>query len=103
MNIEDLVKKLTKNKVLILPEKTLKEVLKLKNLKILREEESHISGKIRILELNKNLIIQETTLNHELCLRKIKNLQVAKSFIQDRLNTYEKMWDGCGCKVDYYH
>jgi hypothetical protein len=103
MNSEDLVKKLIKNKILILPEGTLTEVLKLKNLKILREEETHISGKIRILELNRNLIIQETTLNHELSLRKMKNPKEAKLFIKDRLTTYEKMWDGCGCKVDYYH
>lgn len=25
-----------------------------------------------------------------------------REFVQDRLDTYERMWDGCGCKVDYY-
>jgi hypothetical protein len=23
-------------------------------------------------------------------------------FVRDRLATYERMWDGCGCRVDYY-
>ena len=23
-------------------------------------------------------------------------------FVRDRLAIYERMWDGCGCRVDYY-
>jgi len=25
-----------------------------------------------------------------------------RRFVEDRLEQYERMWDGCGCKVDYY-
>jgi hypothetical protein len=28
--------------------------------------------------------------------------QEVRAFVQDRLDTYERMWDGCGCKVEYY-
>ena len=103
MNIDDLIKSLEKKRILILKEELLQEILGLKKLKIIREEETHISGKIRILEINKVIIIQEVTLNHELSLRKIKSLKEAINFVGERLSTYEKMWDGCGCKVDYYH
>ena len=103
MNFDDLIKNLENKRILILKEDLLQEILKLKNLKIVREEETHISGKIRIIEINKIFIIQEITLNHELCLRIMKSLNKAINFIDERLSTYEKMWDGCGCKVDYYH
>lgn len=26
----------------------------------------------------------------------------ARSFVDGRLETYDNMWNGCGCKVDYY-
>jgi hypothetical protein len=26
----------------------------------------------------------------------------AQRFIADRLAAYERMWDGCGCRIDYY-
>lgn len=26
----------------------------------------------------------------------------AEAFLQDRINRYERMWDGCGCGIRYY-
>ncbi len=28
-------------------------------------------------------------------------VEAAQEFVAARLETYERMWDGCGCKVDY--
>ena len=103
MNVKDLIRKFGKNKILILSEELLPEILNLENVRICQVDETNISDKIRILKIDQEIIIQEITLNHELCLRKMKNLLDAKSLVQERLNTYEKMWDGCGCKVEYYH
>ncbi len=25
-----------------------------------------------------------------------------RRFVQERMSQYERMWDGCGCRVDYY-
>jgi hypothetical protein len=25
-----------------------------------------------------------------------------RRFVAERLELYERMWDGCGCKIDYY-
>jgi len=32
----------------------------------------------------------------------MKNKKEADLFIDERMETYDRMWDGCGCKVDYY-
>jgi hypothetical protein len=26
-----------------------------------------------------------------------------RRFVRERLEAYDRMWDGCGCKVDYYN
>jgi len=32
----------------------------------------------------------------------MKTKKEAEEFIKERLEIYNRMWDGCGCKVDYY-
>lgn len=103
MTAKELMNKLKRKKIVILPEKTLDDILKIKGLKIIREDDTHISDHIRILKINSVIILQERTTKHELSLRKLKSIEEANKVVNDRLETYEKMWDGCGCKVDYYH
>jgi len=103
MTAKELMNKLKRKKIVILPEETLDDILKIKGLKIIREDDTHISDHIRILKINSVIILQERTTKHELSLRKLKSIEEANKVVNDRLETYEKMWDGCGCKVDYYH
>ena len=103
MTAKLLLNKLKRKKIVILPEETLDDILKINGLKIIRENDTHISDHIRILEINSVIILQERTTKHELSLRKLKSIEEANKVVNDRLETYEKMWDGCGCKVDYYH
>ncbi len=103
MTAKSLIDSVKKKKILILPEDKLDEILKIKNIKVLKEDNTYVCNYIRILELNKHILVQETTLNHEIAIRMFKNKKDAEEFVQERLETYEKMWDGCGCKVDYYH
>lgn len=98
-----LLNKLKRKNIVILPEETLDDILKINGLKIIREDDIHISDQIRILKINSVIILQERTTKHELSLRKLKSIEEANKVVNDRLETYEKMWDGCGCKVDYYH
>lgn len=39
--------------------------------------------------------------SRERVLRRLAEEEV-RAFVEDRLETYERMWDGCGCKVEYY-
>jgi len=70
--------------------------------KMIIEENTHISDKIRLLKFKDELILQEKTTKDEFLIRSIKTQKEAEDFIRDRLEIYNRMWDGCGCKVDYY-
>ncbi|MBK7228654.1 MAG: hypothetical protein IPH97_07280 [Ignavibacteriales bacterium] len=85
---------------LIIEEEDLKPILE--NSEILRVEETHLSDFIRLIKFEGILFIQELSLKNEIIVRKINSLADADKFIQERLDFYERKWDGCGCKIDYY-
>lgn len=85
---------------LIIEEADLKPILD--NSEILRLEDTQLSDFIRLLKYNEYLFIQETTFKKEILIRKMNSIQDADRFIQERLDYYERKWDGCGCKIDYY-
>ncbi|MFZ1279208.1 MAG: hypothetical protein WAR59_00115 [Ignavibacteriaceae bacterium] len=85
---------------LIIEEDDLKSILE--NSEILRVEDTHLSDFIRLIKFEGILFIQELSLKNEIILRKINSLADADKFIQERLDFYERKWDGCGCKIDYY-
>jgi len=89
-----------KEKYLIINEEHLKDLLS--NSELIIEENTYLSDKIRLLKIKDDLILQEKTTSGEYLVRIIKTKKEAEELIQQRLEIYEKMWDGCGCKVDYY-
>ena len=48
------------------------------------------------------LIAVEAPKPSERVVRLLADEDEAKRFIEDRLSRYERMWDGCGCRIDYY-
>lgn len=66
-----------------------------------REEDTCISGMIRILRLRNTVLVQEETPEREIVVRIRPTIEAAEEFVAGRFETYERMWDGCGCKVDY--
>lgn len=62
--------------------------------RLLREENTHISDFIRIVDWNGTILIQEKTDKDEYIVRKMDTQEEADSFFQERLDTYERMWDG---------
>ena len=69
---------------------------------LILEENTYISDKIRLLKYKTDLFIQEKTIKNEYLIRVMKTKKEAEDFIKDRLEIYNRMWDGCGCKVKYY-
>ncbi len=67
-----------------------------------REGDTRMSGWIRIFESDGAVLLQEETPKGEILLRKMVSIQDAEVLLKSRLDTYERMWDGCGCKIDYY-
>jgi len=100
MNLERIISSIKKKKYLMISEPELNELLS--QSKMIIEEDTNISGKIRLFEFEDDLIIQEKTTKDEYLLRVMKTKKEAEEFIKQRLEIYNRMWDGCGCKVDYY-
>jgi hypothetical protein len=100
MKISDVISSAKKKKFLTISRDELNDLLTLSQ--ILIEENTYISDKIRLLEYENELFIQEKTTKDEFLIRSMKSKKEAEDFIRDRLEIYNRMWDGCGCKVNYY-
>ncbi len=69
---------------------------------VVREDDTKISGPIRIVSVDGVVAVQEQTPKNVILIRALSSLQDAQRLVEERLDTYDRMWDGCGCKVDYY-
>ena len=69
---------------------------------VIKEENTLVSDMIRVLKYKEKIFIQELTDKNEVALRSTESLESAMVFVRNRMETYEKMWDGCGCKINYY-
>ena len=73
----------------------------LSQVEIILEADTLISHMIRILKISATFWVQEKSPKNEILLRTFASEKAAKEFVENRLQIYEKMWDGCGCKIDY--
>ena len=70
-----------------------------------QEVERHftvLAGDLLIVRGPDGLAAVEEPRRGERVLRRLPDEEAAQEFVRDRLESYERMWDGCGCKVDYY-
>ena len=100
LGTQKIISSLKRKKYLIISEDELEKLLSQSELMI--EKDTLISDKIRLIKINNELIIQEKSTKNELLIRSVKSNKEAEEFIDQRLEIYDKMWDGCGCKVQYY-
>ncbi len=99
--MQQLISEIQKFKVFLMSPTKLDDLLKSVD-EIVLERDTLISGFIRILRHGNFYITQETSDKNEVVLRLYKSKEEAQALVNDHLDTYDQMWDGCGCKVDYY-
>lgn len=100
MEAKEIFNQAINSNYLIIDEADLQPLLN--SCEIIRTEDTQLSDFLRLLKFDDKLFIQETTFKKEILIRKIDSMQDADHFIQERLDFYERKWDGCGCKIDYY-
>ena len=100
MEVKEIFNKALNSNFLIIEDDDLKSILD--NSKIIRVEDTHLSDFIRVLKHAEKLFVQETTFKKEIIIRKMDSMKDVDLFVQERLDYYERKWDGCGCKIDYY-
>ena len=101
MKISKLLISLKDKNYLVIDENQLNELMSKSD--VIIEEDTLISDKIRLLRINNELVLQEKSNKDELLIRSVKSIEEGEEIINKRLEIYDKMWDGCGCKVDYYN
>ncbi len=99
--MEDIFIKFSESKIILLDINLLPEILS--ESKIILEKNTIINDNVRIIEMNDKIIFQEITSKNEVALRLFETFKDAEELLNKRIDVYEKMWDGCGCKVDYYN
>ncbi len=100
MEVKEIFDKTLNSNYLIIEEDELKSVLD--NSEIIRVEDTYLSDFIRVLKYDEKFFVQETTFKKEILIRKMDSMNDVDFFVQERLDYYERKWDGCGCKIDYY-
>jgi hypothetical protein len=98
--LEEVLNKLDAQTVVILLEEELRILME--ETEVIEEKDTYFRDKVRILGSQDIFLIQEKSKKDEILIRKAGSLEEGQKFIQNRLAVYENMWNGCGCKVDYY-
>jgi hypothetical protein len=97
---ESIVDKLEYGKALAISSKDLDRVLR--GTELLDEIDTHLNKTIRLLRYHDHLLLQEYSFDGDILLRKMESREAADALVQARLDTYERMWDGCGCKINFF-
>lgn len=100
MNNQELVAKLQSPAPLPIDRETLIEILEAAE--VLRQDDTCVAGWIRILSVDGVILVQEETPDGNALARRMPSIEDANDFVNDRLGSYERMWDGCGCKINYF-
>jgi len=99
MEILDLTEQVEQQAFITLGGEDLPELLEAAE--VIREDDTCVAGWIRVLCIGDHFVVQEQTPEGEILVRRLNSRETAERFVEDRLSDYERMWDGCGCKIDY--
>jgi hypothetical protein len=61
-----------------------------------------IAGDLIIVRGAAGLAAVEAPVPERRVVRLLSNSEAVRGFVKERMEQYERMWDGCGCKIDYY-
>ena len=62
-----------------------------------------VVGDLLIVRGETGLAAVEQPFRDKFVLRPLASDEEKDEFVKKRLEKYERIWDGCGCKIDYYN
>jgi hypothetical protein len=68
---------------------------------VVEEHDTCMSGMLLVVRSAAGLAAVEQPQPDQRTVRPLADMAAARAFVDDRLETYDRMWDGCGCKIDY--
>jgi len=69
-----------------------------------REVERHptnLAGDLLVLRIGEGFAVLEEPTPDRRVLRFLADREAARRFVSHRMGQYERIWDGCGCRIDY--
>ncbi len=60
-----------------------------------------MNGPITVLRAEGTWLVREPDPEGRTLLRRFDTEREAVAFLEERLSQFERMWDGCGCRIDY--
>lgn len=69
---------------------------------LLRTDPAAVGEPRRTLRCGDRIIVQETSDRGEILLRAFADEAAAAAFVAGRNEVCDRMWDGCGCKIDWH-
>jgi len=100
LDASEIIREVSKDAVVKIDRDSLTALLE--RAEAIREEDTALAGRIRILSLDAHILVQEETPEREVLVRRLSSIDRANRMVDRRLADYERMWDGCGCKIDYF-
>ena len=61
-----------------------------------------LAGELRIIATGAGLVSVEQPDLGRRVVRLLGDESAVRHFVAERLDTYDRMWDGCGCRIDYF-
>jgi hypothetical protein len=71
-------------------------------LEVIARHDTGVAGDLLIVRVDGGVAAVEEPKADERVVRRLADDEEARRFVESRLEAYERMWDGCGCKIDYY-
>lgn len=63
---------------------------------------THLAGDLIIVQVGEERLAVEAPSREARVARLLGGPDEARAFVEKRMEEYERMWDGCGVKVEYY-
>ena len=100
MNLEDLENRLRLGGVVPLSAGEWGELAQ--HLPVVERHQTQLAGELLIVKMGDQLVAVEAPSRDARVARLLGGADEARAFVNRRMEEYERMWDGCGVKVDYY-
>ena len=69
---------------------------------VLESHETNIAGALVVVRAGDRPAAVEQPEDGTRVVRRLDDGDAVRAFVAERLADYERMWDGCGCRIDYY-
>lgn len=101
MDSVELTERLREGEIVELSEQQWKELEE--RVRVSESHETGQAGKLLIVQLGGLSAAVESPKPDRRVVRPLNGPAAVRAFVTERLDTYERMWNGCGCKIDYYN